>query len=232
MDYGCGNGFGTVILSQYAKKVFGTDTDQEVIEKCINTYKIPNLIFKKIEDQYPLSFEDETFDVIVTFHVLEHVYDIKGYLSEIQRILTKNGVLFIATPNKRIRQSRIYKGWNPEHLREYTYENFKDLLEQFFKNVDIRGIFGSKETYKIELSRIREMRNPLIKNLYLPSIYRLKKILPETLNHKITKLEQNWILKSKKHGNSEFYDKFDVNDFIISKTMKNCISFLAICHKV
>ena len=60
-------------------------------------------------------------------------------------------------------------------------------MEQYFKDVDIRCIFGSKETYKIELSRIREMRNPLIKNIYLPLNYRIKMILPEKINHKIIK---------------------------------------------
>jgi SAM-dependent methyltransferase len=51
---------------------------------------------------------DQSFDVIICFHVLEHVND-QAALSEMHRVLTVNGRLLLMTP--------VIEGW------QHTYEN-------------------------------------------------------------------------------------------------------------
>ena len=50
-----------------------------------------------------LPFSDETFDVVLSNHVIEHVggrRDQLAHLSEIARVLKKDGVAYLATPNR------------------------------------------------------------------------------------------------------------------------------------
>src|SRR5699024_4600730 len=51
------------------------------------------------------------FDVISMWHVLEHVPDLEKQLNELDRLLKKNGVLFIAVPN--------FKSYDAEHYQEF-----------------------------------------------------------------------------------------------------------------
>jgi SAM-dependent methyltransferase len=46
-----------------------------------------------------LPFKDDGFDLITCINVIEHLYDTDGFLLEVKRILSKKGVLVIATNN-------------------------------------------------------------------------------------------------------------------------------------
>lgn len=46
----------------------------------------------------PLPFEDDSFDEIITFNTLEHVYDDRGALAELTRVLKPGGKLRIIVP--------------------------------------------------------------------------------------------------------------------------------------
>ena len=65
-------------------------------------------VFLKTESK---SFAGSAFDVISMWHVLEHVPDLEKQLNELDRLLKKNGVLFIAVPN--------FKSYDAEHYQEF-----------------------------------------------------------------------------------------------------------------
>ena len=44
-------------------------------------------------------FENNTFDVIISLAVIEHLDDPSIFLREIYRVLKNNGILFLSTPN-------------------------------------------------------------------------------------------------------------------------------------
>jgi SAM-dependent methyltransferase len=52
-----------------------------------------------VEDIQHLSLADETFDVIICAHVLEHVPDDALAMRELYRVLKKDGTLFITVPD-------------------------------------------------------------------------------------------------------------------------------------
>ncbi len=47
-----------------------------------------------------LPFSDDYFDIIVSNHVVEHVYDQQLHFSEMARVLKPNGIVYLATPNR------------------------------------------------------------------------------------------------------------------------------------
>ncbi|KKL88322.1 hypothetical protein LCGC14_1925850, partial [marine sediment metagenome] len=103
MDYGCGPGYGSEILSRYAKKVVGVDIRTKAINYSRRTYQQSNLSFQVISPSKPLPFKDDYFDVIISSHVIEHIPNVHKYLGELKRILKINGKLIISTPNKKFR---------------------------------------------------------------------------------------------------------------------------------
>lgn len=68
-------------------------------EKLYKIYNIENV--KKLEiteDKIPL--EDNSVDVVITFHQLEHIFNLEEYLIDIKRILKKDGILIGAVPTE------------------------------------------------------------------------------------------------------------------------------------
>lgn len=82
LDLGCGAAPYRHIFSPPARYV-GADIDGD-----------PDLL---IEPDAPLPFDNSTFDIVVSFQVLEHVRDVRGYLESAKRVLKPGGRLFLST---------------------------------------------------------------------------------------------------------------------------------------
>lgn len=51
-------------------------------------------------DAQALEFQDQSFDVIYSFHALEHMSDSQMAMSEMRRVLRPGGMYLVGTPNK------------------------------------------------------------------------------------------------------------------------------------
>ena len=60
-------------------------------------------------DAASLPFRDHTFDVIISNHSLEHFTDLRGALSEIRRVISPGGSLFVAVPDASTLTDRLYR---------------------------------------------------------------------------------------------------------------------------
>jgi len=81
----------------------------------------------------PLPFEDDSQDVVIARHLLEHMpMEIKT-LRQWKKIIRPGGKLIIAVPDQKVTNSIPL---NPEHCRVYTAESLKDTMELIgFKEV-------------------------------------------------------------------------------------------------
>ncbi|MDD1505870.1 glycosyltransferase, partial [Lysinibacillus sp. CNPSo 3705] len=136
LDAACGEGYGSEILSTQARQVYGMDIDEKSITHAKKTYIKSNLDFivGSIEE---LPFEDDFFDIIVSFETIEHVDENlqSKFLKEIKRVLKKDGLLIISTPNKKVYSD--YRNYsNPFHIKEFYMEEFYTFLKSSFKNVE------------------------------------------------------------------------------------------------
>lgn len=82
------------------------------------------------------NIEENSFDVITMWHVLEHVYELRKDLQRIDEILRGNGRLFIAVPNMNAYDARYYKkDWAaydvPRHLYHFQENDVSRLLMDF-----------------------------------------------------------------------------------------------------
>jgi SAM-dependent methyltransferase len=124
LDAGCGEGYGTSLLaSSGAASVVGLDVDEPTIEHAREKY---GLEFQ-VADVVELPFDDSSFDVVVCFETIEHVQDPRRALAEIRRVLAADGLLIVSTPNP-----EEYVAENEFHVREYTPDEFAELLGEHF----------------------------------------------------------------------------------------------------
>ena len=91
-------------------------------------------------------FKSEKFDVISLWHVLEHVYDIKTQIIELEQLLKKDGLLIIAVPNFQSYDAQYYREFwaaydAPRHLSHFSQNSFKHLFAGTgFKLIDSKPL--------------------------------------------------------------------------------------------
>lgn len=159
LDVACGCGYGTSFLARHgAKSVIGIDRSKEALERA-KFYTEPNLKFIN-GDAYRLESENNTFDVIISFETIEHLDNPIKFVTELQRVLKKDGTLIISTPNKLVHSPASLKPVNPHHVHEYFNEEFKTLLFSFFSNIQFFGQRAPNEQGKFEIVQIGEETLP------------------------------------------------------------------------
>lgn len=132
LDIASGEGYGSKLLSKYAEKVFGVDIDETSIKAAKEKYNSKNLEFKiGRADLIPL--EDNSIDIVISFETLEHHDKHHEMIREIKRVLKANGVLIMSTPDKKY-YSDVTKFKNQFHIKELYEKEFKELINEYFKN--------------------------------------------------------------------------------------------------
>jgi ubiquinone/menaquinone biosynthesis C-methylase UbiE len=78
-----------------------------------------------IADLKNVPFRDSCAQMIVSNSVLEHIYDYQLVISEIHRILEKNGILYLCVPSVcRQHHSIDYHRWTAEGLERLVSDQF------------------------------------------------------------------------------------------------------------
>ena len=133
LDISCGEGYGSALMQvNGAAEVTGVDIDTDIIARADRVYGKPSLTFKTADARAPLPFENDAFDVVVSFETIEHITEHEGFLAELTRVLTPDGTLVISTPDKA--QSNPNQP-NPFHELELGEAEFLALLERHFAHV-------------------------------------------------------------------------------------------------
>jgi len=98
LEAGCGTGNVVIpIVAAGYRNIIGLDFSESAINKA--RIKFPEGKFI-VGDIKSLPFEDDKFDFICSLGVIEHFNDPMPLLAEMKRVLKKNGVLYLTTPNK------------------------------------------------------------------------------------------------------------------------------------
>jgi len=167
LDDGCGSGYGSRYLVQRARarSVVGVDLSKEAIEFAKRHYRHPALRFHQM-NCLELTFPDETFDVVVSFDVIEHVSkkDQDRFVSETQRVLRKGGILLIGCPNDTTGTDD-----NPFHLGPLPASEFSDLLRRHYVDVQLFGQDIAKNGVRAGLDYLREVEEVGLADLIIAS---------------------------------------------------------------
>jgi SAM-dependent methyltransferase len=139
LDLGCGEGYGCFMLSDAAASVVGIDIADEATKHASIRYQRENLKFiQGSMTNIPITGEG-LFDVIVCFEALEHIAEQNELMSEVRRLLKKDGIFIVSTPNKHELHSGNPGYHNEFHMKELDLDEFKRLLTGNFKNINLYG---------------------------------------------------------------------------------------------
>lgn len=95
LDFGCGAGYITVEIAKVSKLAYGID-----INPYLNQIQVPECLKDKLKyiviTGEQLSFKDSYFDKVLASEIMPMVPDPAVFLSEIYRVLKKDGVLVVS----------------------------------------------------------------------------------------------------------------------------------------
>jgi SAM-dependent methyltransferase len=149
IDYGCGMGVSTRLLSKYAKFVYGIDASSAAVriakDKATN---LQNVEFRLNAGPF-VSFENGTIDSVYSNDLLEHLHpaDLNFHLEEIYRILKDGGKYLFWTPGSKSGPHDITQcfyprgmGFKPkaDHIKEYTFSELITIIQEIgYKKIEL-----------------------------------------------------------------------------------------------
>ena len=97
LDLGCGNGISAKLLNQADFDVVGTDISSLFLKEA-QDWENSRLRYQ-VCDVMELPFESESFNVICSNELVEHLPDVETALTEMMRVVCKGGRIVISGPN-------------------------------------------------------------------------------------------------------------------------------------
>jgi ubiquinone/menaquinone biosynthesis C-methylase UbiE len=207
LDAGCGVGYGTGAIARKASQVTGIDRSAEAISFAQTHYEVPNAVFMTA-DLYELPFEDNSFDLVCSFQVIEHLKYPEKHLREVARILSEGGTHLISTPN-RTQFGGEFHLIIPFHYREFTPPELRQMLERYFAEVQLFGLRGNDR-----IDPLHEMDRQAVLKLVKLDPLKIRRIIPR----KIYELAYPFLWKRSREN---VYHKY--NDLVESVTTADFI---------
>ena len=137
LEIGTGTGYGVEILASVADSYITLD------KYCaVDKSSLPENVEVRECKVPPLPFDDESFDTVVSFQVIEHIKHDKELVREVLRVLRRGGRFVVTTPNRPMSLTR-----NPWHVREYDAYELEMLLSEF-ASVERLGVSGRDKVWE------------------------------------------------------------------------------------
>lgn len=118
----------------------------------------------KKEDVTNLTFADNSFDIVLSNHVMEHIEDENRFLSELLRVLKPNGVIYLTFPldftraetfedkNINTPEDRLKYYGQADHVRIYG----RDILDKLKHNYGAEIKFAED----VEIKHLKKLKIP------------------------------------------------------------------------
>ena len=143
-ELGSGEGFILEFFEKEGLEVFGLEPSKinlKIINKKLNHSKVQTGSSKDLKNI------QDTFDIIVLSHVLEHLKSCRDVFIELKRILSKNGILFIDVPNC-INYQELQNSINTQpHTFHFSKKSLNELANSCgFKVIKSEIYYGKVKT--------------------------------------------------------------------------------------
>lgn len=180
-----GSGYGTMVrfLRDQGIDIVGTEVNKEYIKLAKEEHGVDLLQI----DGTSFPFEGGSFDVVLSFDVLEHIKDTNKHLDEVNRVLRSGGYYLLGVPNKltnipaEIIKEKSFTKWRSYHCSLNTYWGLKKIfhssgfdaqfidipvVNHFFKK-KIENIFGPAGLHALKVLNPDKLPYFLRTNFYL-----------------------------------------------------------------
>lgn len=219
LEVGCGEGRGVELLSARVSSYTAIDKIVEIEDSIRKKY--PDIRFLNMNVPPFNGLQDNTFDTVVSFQVIEHIDQDVDFLKEIHRVLKPGGIAIISTPNLDWSLTR-----NPWHVREYTAAEFTRLGKSIFSEVRSFGITGNDKVWKY----YEENKRSVAKYKRL-DIFGLEKRLPASILRIpydiLNRVNRNQL----KSSNEGLVSDIGQADYFLSEQADQCFDLFYIMKK-
>jgi SAM-dependent methyltransferase len=141
LDLGCGTGYGVALLAGAGATADGADSSPAAIAYATKHYGATGIRFfvADLVKPLPKEFAPQSYDLVVSSEVLEHVVDPFAYVRGMADSAVDDGVCFVGTPNRLWSNGHLPAGHllAPSHLMEFTPPALIALLETVFEDVSL-----------------------------------------------------------------------------------------------
>lgn len=219
LEIGCGEGRGIPLLKDKCTSYTAIDKIAAVLDKLKQEH--PGVTF--IQDNIPPmhKVEDNQYDVIISFQVIEHIKDDKLFLEEVFRALKPGGKALFTTPNIKKTLTR-----NPWHIREYTADQLEKLAGNIFSKVDMKGVTGNDkvmEYYEMNRKSVQKITRFDLFNLQ----YRLPAALLRIPYDMLNRLNRNKL----KGSNDSLVNTITHEDYLLTDQADEALDLFCIVEK-
>jgi MoaA/NifB/PqqE/SkfB family radical SAM enzyme/2-polyprenyl-3-methyl-5-hydroxy-6-metoxy-1,4-benzoquinol methylase len=147
LDIGCGTGAELENIKMFLPsdtETYGVEIDPDTVKTAENRgHKVYAGRFEDVE------IPENYFDLIVSFHVIEHVERPDLFLRKCMNALTDKGIALIETPNTdsldyQVLQEKHWGGYHaPRHWQLFNIETFKTMAKEINANIVDYGPYNT-----------------------------------------------------------------------------------------
>jgi len=139
LDVGCGDGLLTYFLAKSGADVTGVDNEELGLQYAAQQLALHDqnkkLHYKFVQSSaYQMPFKQNSFDVVVSCEVIEHLGDPEKMLAESVRVLKEGGKFILTTPHRLTEFPQ-----DKNHVKEYFPQELKKIVEKYFNNVCVKS---------------------------------------------------------------------------------------------
>jgi hypothetical protein len=213
LDLGCGVGHSYDLLSP--RITVGVDIDLAALAgQARETH---------VADMRCLPFPPKSFASVLSVQSLEHVPDPERAVQEAARVMEPGGVAVFVTPN-RLTFGRPDEVIDPYHHVEFDAQQLRDVCAGAFRDVEVRGIFGSPRY----LSIVAAERHQLDVILRLDP-FRLRRGVPRFARQR---LYDRLLARHRLRPATPAAAAVAVDDFALAAgPLDDCLDLVAICRQ-
>lgn len=219
LEVGCGEGRGIALMMPKATSFTAVDKIEEALEKLRTRYPSGKFIGTNIPPLTALA--DNSYDVVVTFQVIEHIEDDHLFLKEIQRVLRPGGMALVTTPNRKLSLTR-----NPWHVREYLVDELKKLGERYFATVEMKGITGNEK-----VMAYYEQNRKSVQRITRFDVLNLQYRLPASLLRIPYELMNRWNRNKLQAEATGLVKEINHTDYVVTDNAAEALDLFMICRK-
>lgn len=218
LEIGSGQGYGINIIANQASRYVAID---KFATEIIQPEDAPKIEFISMDVPPLTGLEDNSFDFVVSFQVIEHIKKDKALVQEIYRILKPGGKYIVSTPNIKTSLTR-----NPWHIREYTVGEFEQLLAGPFEKVEKKGVFGNDK-----IMAYYEENKKGVKKITRFDIFNLQYLLPRQLLQIPYDILNRRNRKKILTSNNDLVANIVMDDYYIAEADDACFDLFYIAEK-
>lgn len=217
LEIGTGSGYGIDVIAPHAAQFITIDKFSGGAANLTQ----PNVEFRQMTVPPLVGIADESVDYVISFQVIEHIKNDIDFVREAYRVLRPGGCFIVSTPNRLMSLTR-----NPWHVREYTPEEFRALVSNYFNTIDQKGVSGNAKVMEYYQANKRSVAR-FARWDVLDLQHRLPRWMLQIPYDILNRINRKRLLKA----NTELTCGIQMSDYSVGPVSNECFDLFYIAQK-